>query len=224
MKLLIFDIDGTLTDTKQVDDACFISTFEKTYHTKLDNTDWASFENVTDLGLLRDLYFSKFGSLPNETEINRFRHLFLQNLQNALTKNPDRCKAVAGASDFIQFCAAQSTIKIAFATGGWSRTAQLKLTFANIFYDNIPFSSSDLHYRRQDILTNAIEQSKQQYQNKDFEKVIYFGDGVWDFKTTQSLKMPFIGVDIKKDNVLKNLGVKNIVDNFLNKELILNHL
>ena len=31
MKFVIFDIDGTLTDTKKVDDKCFISAFEKTF-------------------------------------------------------------------------------------------------------------------------------------------------------------------------------------------------
>jgi beta-phosphoglucomutase-like phosphatase (HAD superfamily) len=51
MKLLIFDIDGTLTDTKRVDDECFINAFQDEYGVILTNTDWTTFVNVTDTGL-----------------------------------------------------------------------------------------------------------------------------------------------------------------------------
>jgi phosphoglycolate phosphatase-like HAD superfamily hydrolase len=75
-------------------------------------------------------------------------------------------------------------------------------------------SSSDILFRRQNILLEAIEKSKHHYKTKTFDKIIYFGDGVWDYKTTSELEIEFIGVDIKDDKKLERLGVENIINDF----------
>jgi beta-phosphoglucomutase-like phosphatase (HAD superfamily) len=62
MTLLIFDIDGTLTDTKGVDDHCFMSAFQDEYAVELHNIDWANFKNITDLG--QDGHLRQLGVEP----------------------------------------------------------------------------------------------------------------------------------------------------------------
>jgi phosphoglycolate phosphatase-like HAD superfamily hydrolase len=214
MTLLIFDIDGTLTDTKEVDDDCFISAFLDEYKIALKNIDWTTFTNVTDYGLFLDIYSSAFNKKPTENDRLNFQRRFFEYLDIQLKSNPEKFKSVNGASNFINYCLEHTNFKIAFATGGWQYSANLKLQAAKIFNSEIPMSSSDILFRRQNILLEAIEKSKHHYKTKTFDKIIYFGDGVWDYKTTSELEIEFIGVDIKDDKKLERLGVENIINDF----------
>lgn len=214
MTLLIFDIDGTLTDTKDVDDDCFISAFFDEYKIELKNTDWSIFNNVTDYGLFIDIYNSSFNRMPTDAERLHFQKRFFEYVDNKLKSNPEKFKSVNGASNFIKYCLDHPNYKIAFATGGWHYSANLKLQAANIFNVGIPISSCDILFRRQDILLEAIEKSKHHYKTQTFDKIIYFGDGVWDYKTTCELEIEFIGVDITQDKKLEKLGVENVLNDF----------
>ena len=57
---------------------------------------------------------------------------------------------------------------------------------------------------------------------KGFETITYFGDGLWDFKTTQKLEINFIGVDSKNNGYLKDNGAKQVIKDFIEPEKILN--
>ncbi len=214
MTLLIFDIDGTLTDTKEVDDDCFISAFCDEYNIALKNIDWTTFTNVTDYGLFLDIYSSAFNKKPTENDRLNFQRRFFEYLDIQLKSNPEKFKSVNGASTFINYCLDHTNFKIAFATGGWQYSANLKLQAADIFNVGIPISSCDILFRRQDIILEVIEKSKYHYKTQTFDTIIYFGDGVWDYKTTSELEIEFIGVDINNDKKLETLGVKNIINDF----------
>lgn len=214
MTLLIFDIDGTLTDTKEVDDDCFISAFFDEYNIALKNIDWTTFTNVTDYGLFLDIYSSVFNKKPTENDRLNFQRRFFEYLDIQLKSNPEKFKSVNGASTFINYCLDHTNFKIAFATGGWQYSANLKLQAADIFNVGIPISSCDILFRRQDIILEVIEKSKHHYKTQTFDTIIYFGDGVWDYKTTSELEIEFIGVDINNDKKLERLGVKNIINDF----------
>lgn len=56
MKLIIFDIDGTILDSVNADDKCFIQTFKDLYQIDLTNADWNDFTNVTDTGLTNEIF------------------------------------------------------------------------------------------------------------------------------------------------------------------------
>ncbi len=53
MRYVIFDIDGTLTDTKAVDDKCFIKAFDQTFGIDISNQKWEDLQHVTDWGYHR---------------------------------------------------------------------------------------------------------------------------------------------------------------------------
>lgn len=214
MKLLIFDIDGTLTDTNNVDSQCFIKAFQDEFGIEINNTDWSTFKNVTDLGLLNDLFTENFGKPPKFSQLLSFQARFFSYLELSLIEKPEMFCEIAGASNFIDFCLLQSDIQIAFATGGWSNSAKLKLQAAKIKFESIPLSSSDFLISRQEILKDAIDKSIRQNRSNSFMNLIYFGDGVWDFKTTAELEIDFIGVDAKNDGKLKNIGATKIISGF----------
>jgi phosphoglycolate phosphatase-like HAD superfamily hydrolase len=221
MTLLIFDIDGTLTNTKEVDDKCFITAFQDEFKVTLPNTDWATFTDVTDSGLFTELFKSIFTIEPSEKEKQNFQKRFLSYLEAKLTSNQEGFKAVEGAIDFISYCQGYSNYKIAFATGAWHQSAELKLQTAHIYHRDIPLIGCDSHFRRQDILLEAIEQSKTPSDIKSFNTVIYFGDGVWDYQTTTELEIPFIGVDINRDKKLEKVGIQNVINDFVDIEKVI---
>ncbi len=214
MKLLIFDIDGTLTDTIGVDNECFISAFEDEFQVELAQTDWAKFKHVTDAGLFQELFENNFKKKPSLIERVTFQTKFFNYLQTNLVNNPERFNEVRGAKKFIERCLLHSAFKVAFATGGWGKSAKLKLEASDIPYLNLPISCSDQFISRQEILTDAVEQSSRQHDISSFSEVIYFGDGVWDLKTTAELGVRFIGVDSKGNGILKNLGARQIINDF----------
>lgn len=214
MKLLIFDIDGTLTNTKQVDDECFIATFEERYGVKLGEVDWNKFQNVTDTALFQDIYFSLFEKNPSQAEMEAFRWDFLKRFEIQFKTNPHLFQEVKGAANFLKHCETQRNIRVALATGAWRHSAIFKLMTADIPYQWLILSHADNFIRRHDIILDAIAQCKEKYSTDFFEHIVYFGDGKWDFETTRDLEIPFIGIDVKGDNQLINLGTKYVFPNF----------
>jgi phosphoglycolate phosphatase-like HAD superfamily hydrolase len=221
--LLVFDIDGTLCQTKEIGDDCFVELFEKKYQCDLTGIEWENFVNVTDTALYNDLYKMQFGSDANQMEMQVFKQAYYAALL-ALTKTKSECfKVVEGANDFLLYCQ-QNDIPIAIATGSWLDIALLKMNACGLQTQTIPISSSDDDDTRTGIVTSAIEKSEKQYHIEGFEKVIYFGDGLWDLKCCQALNIPFVGIDIDDNRKLHHAGVQYIYPNFKEKEKILKEI
>ena len=82
MKLLIFDIDGTILDSVNADDKCFIQTFKDLYQIDLTNADWNDFTNVTDTGLTNEIFQKWFNREPKKEEIENIKSYFKNLLKN----------------------------------------------------------------------------------------------------------------------------------------------
>ena len=54
MNLVMFDIDGTLTQTCAVDAACYVEAVMEVTGLRAISTDWASYRHTTDSGILDD--------------------------------------------------------------------------------------------------------------------------------------------------------------------------
>ena len=51
--------------------------------------------------------------------------------------------------------------------------------------DDYPFGNCDNFVSREDMVQDAIRQAKAQYMKEEFSEIVYFGDGVWDYKTAR---------------------------------------
>ncbi len=213
MKLLIFDIDGTLADTKKVDDQCFIQAFETCFDIDLSQQRWELLQNVTDWGITEEIILTNWNRLPNAVEYQKMKQLLVQKLKAAKESTPSLFQEVKGASSFFNHLKAQPNYAIGIGTGAWEESALVKLDAIGIDPSDIPFSNSNYFKTRAQITQHAIEQAKEKH-NTNFEKIIYFGDGEWDFKTCKQLGIPFIGIDILNDGKLKKLGAKTVFQNF----------
>src|SRR5438132_14176538 len=98
MKLVMFDIDGTLTQTYQADEACFVQALREIFGFTDINTDWASYPHCSDSGILEALFQLRLGRSPLRTEISTFQAHFVSLLTDAIAIQP--FNPLAGARDF----------------------------------------------------------------------------------------------------------------------------
>ena len=220
MKLIIFDIDGTILDSVNADDKCFIQTFKTLYQIDLSTANWNDFTNVTDSGLTMEIFENRLNRTPLPEELTTIKSHF----KNLLSEHVGQFSEIDHAFSFIQILSENPEFEIGFATGGWKETAELKCNSVGFNLNDFIFKSSNDHYNRAKIIELVIEAALDKNEISEFESITYFGDGLWDFKTTAELGINFIGVDFKNNEKLKNAGVEKIIKNFSTPEMLLNWL
>lgn len=220
MKYVIFDIDGTLTNTKKVEDKCFMQAFEQTFNIDIWNQKWESFSNVTDWGITEEIIENTKQRKPNRTEYAQMISNFTTRLKAEKERDITQFKEVEGAKAFFYELKEIKEIQLGIATGSWEKSALIKLDSIGIEVNDICFSNSDYHKSREAITQDVINQLRNKTK-KSPHQVIYFGDGKWDFKTCQNLGIDFIGIDIERDEKLTKMGAKTVFQNYKNKNEIL---
>jgi len=95
MRLVIFDIDGTLTQTTKADEECFVRSLADVCGFSDVDTDWSRYKHATDSGILHEIYEAHIGRSPSPDEISQFRQHFVDLLAQASSEAP--FAAVAGA-------------------------------------------------------------------------------------------------------------------------------
>lgn len=220
MTTIIFDIDGTLADTKAVDDKCFIQAFLETFNIDLGQQDWAVLQNVTDWGITEEIIQTNHNRLPSTSEYQQMKSCLFEKLATTLEKDNSQFQAVDGAIAFFDFLKNETDHPVGIATGAWEQSALIKLRGIGLNHKNIPFSNSDFFKSREDILKHAIRQTREKHPDSTND-ILYFGDGLWDYTTCKNLDIRFIGIDILNDGKLRKAGAEFVFPNFLDIEGIM---
>lgn len=220
MTSIIFDIDGTLADTKAVDDKCFIQAFLETFNIDLGQQDWSLLQNVTDWGITEEIIQTNHNRLPSPSEYQQMKSYFFEKLETELEKDPAQFQAVEGAIPFFNFLRNETDHPIGIATGAWEQSAFIKLKGIGLDHKNVCFSNSNFFKSREDILKHAIQQIHEKHLNST-KDILYFGDGLWDYTTCKNLDIRFIGIDILGDGKLKKVEAEFVFSDFLDREGIM---
>jgi len=200
MKYIIFDIDGTLTDTTHIDDQCFTKALEDIFNFKDFNTDYGHYEHTTDSGIIGQLFMERLGRTYTEEEREKFITYFCSLLEQEYAKCPDCMKEISKAGKVLSELCSQENISVGLATGGWRESAMFKLSCAGINIAGCAAASfaQDASARR-DIIGHTIRKMDELHGCKtDLSSVVYVGDGNWDYQATQQLGIQFIGIDNKR--------------------------
>ena len=215
MKLAIFDIDGTLTNTNSIDDECFVRAFSEVHGIADLDTDWAAYPHTTDSGITLHAFQQKFGRNPEETELDNFKGRFVNMLKARQESNSSNFAEVAGAALAIDMLKREADWAVAIATGCWRESALLKLTAAGIDTDGLPAAYAEDGISREDILKSAVWQSLAQYRVSSFERIVSVGDGLWDVRTAGRLNFAFLGVGCGESAArLRQAGAKHVIEDF----------
>jgi phosphoglycolate phosphatase-like HAD superfamily hydrolase len=190
MHLVMFDIDGTLTETMKVDEECFVRSFKDVFGFADVNTDWSHYPHTTDSGVFHDVFTSRIGRSPTAQETSQFRQHFIQLLAAASSQSP--FTPVAGADRLLSRLAQGGSHRVSLATGGWGDSARLKMASAGMCFDDHPAASADDALDRESIMRLSRQRAAERYGR--FGSTVYVGDGVWDARACRGIGIPFIGI------------------------------
>jgi len=188
---VIFDIDGTIIDSTVEDDRIYReSVLQVLGDVRLRNR-LTDYDPVTDSGILLQILADN-GLPADKGTIDPVMTTFFDRLQ-AHIDAVGPFKALPGARSVIERIANSEKHRLAFATGGWRRSAMMKLSSAGFDIGAAPLATSDDAIRRADIMRIALSGLKE-----DCASVTYFGDGPWDERACHELNWSFqpVGPDL----------------------------
>ncbi|SFN31544.1 Phosphoglycolate phosphatase, HAD superfamily [Chitinophaga sp. YR627] len=200
MKYIIFDIDGTLTNTTEIDDLCYTQAIAETFGFSNFNTNYGHYENTTDSGILNQLSLERRNRPCTVTELENFIDCFCNLLERAHEKQPHYFQEIPKAGSIINSLVRNEDLRIGLATGGWKQSALFKLQCAGIDIEGCSAASfAQDAFARRDIIGHTISKmNKRHNTTPDLSDIIYVGDGNWDYQATLQLGIKFIGIDNKK--------------------------
>src|SRR5258708_24135660 len=99
MTLVMFDIDGTLTQTYEADERCFLQALREVFGFCDIDTDWAIYPHCSDSGILEALFQARRGRSPRPSEITSLQSHFVSLLAASASDQPSL--PVPGARGFL---------------------------------------------------------------------------------------------------------------------------
>lgn len=218
MNLAIFDVDGTLTRTSDVDDDCWVRAVRLAWGVDGISTDWASYRHSTDEGIAAEVMETHVGRAATRQDLDQLRDCFSMLIERETRDRPERFRAVPGADAILRTLPARGWMP-AIATGGWRRTALLKLRAAGVSVDGIAAAFADDAWPREEIIRIAALRASAAKGAMDasgdrasigsgaVERIVYVGDGVWDVTAARARGYGFVGVAMEpRAGVLRRAG------------------
>jgi beta-phosphoglucomutase-like phosphatase (HAD superfamily) len=183
---IIFDLDGTLIDSYDLDEQLYRKAVLLEVPGVKFRKSWYEYYHSTDSGILMEIL--KEFHLPvgpyHDSVRQRFGKLVKEHLQSSYN-----CKPIPGAAALLHKLQKTPNIEIGIATGGWRHTAKMKLEAAGLPLLEVPMSSGDDAHSRSEIMQICASRM-----GSSIAKFIYVGDAEWDLNAADELGWKFIGV------------------------------
>ena len=185
--LAVFDIDGTLTQTNDVDNECYLRAIRDVLGIDI-TPDWTDAPHVTDAALTSWICERYGGRSIRDDESSAVLARLLLYLEVALRDQPHRFSPIPGAPDVFSRLS-QHGWESVMATGAWSASAHLKLRAIGLDPERTPHATSSDAHTRVEILEIAVGRAAPRH-----TRIVSIGDGTWDVETARRLGWPFIGI------------------------------
>lgn len=221
-RLVIFDIDGTLCDTFNVDDECFCAAATEVLNAPVALSSWEGAPHLTDAGIAEWLWHQYLKRSPTVEELRAFADAYEFNLSRELQRAPHRFSVIRGVPSLLDRLFAEKW-DIAIATGGWSRLARIKLTAARI-PEELLLASSDDSPNRSEIFQLAQERAAKRH-GEFYSRIVLAGDGIWDVRVASTHGWCFLGVgkEARAERLLAE-GATAVVEDFSDLSRVLDLL
>lgn len=210
--LFLFDIDGTLTDSIPT----YLPVITKVLGDiglKDIDTDYDNYLHHTDLYALEYNYRRNF---DRETPKN-LRYEVDSLLEEELLKHP-AVPEIQGATALLQHLQSQD-IPFAYGTGAFPKATVVKMQGARVPFIPDVLATSLHNVSRVGFVKEAIKKSEVYYNRSNFKRIIAVGDGLWDLKAAQELKIDFLGVGLKNRETMLAHGCTHWVENYIDFDL-----
>jgi len=204
-KLIVFDIDGTLTDSLSVYHKAVIKSLKMMGIKEVD-TNFSNYKYHTDSYTVKFNYENYFKKAYTPTLLDQFENLIMDELKNHPT-----IAEINGAKKCVDSLL-KAGFSIAFATGSLPKPAILKLQQCNIWHHKSLIATSKISFAREPFVLRSIEMAKKYFNISAYDKIYSVGDGIWDLQTAQRLNLEFIGIGTRNKKELLELGCKTYFD------------
>jgi phosphoglycolate phosphatase-like HAD superfamily hydrolase len=191
MQLVMFDIDGTLTKSNDLDNESYLQALSEVFGFSEVSSDWTSYSHVTDACILREVCQLKLDRVPSVAEVEAFQKRFLELLTEGAATNI--INPIPGALRMLSWLLESSNHAVAYAGGGWTTPALFKIQSAHLPIQNIPYAFSDDDESREGITAIALARAEKHY-GRSFHNIVYVGDAIWDIRSAQKSGYAFLGI------------------------------
>ncbi|OAN18090.1 hydrolase, haloacid dehalogenase-like family protein [Photobacterium jeanii] len=198
MNLFLLDVDGTLVNSKVLDQRCLTQAISDVLGVTID-PDWSHYQNVTDSGVLDEI-LSKHQIDESRSLVHRkVEARYLELVRTEMATHPHAEYQIEGAKEFVSHLAQRADTHVAIATGGWESVAKLKLRTVGIDTSSLTFASSSDAISRTEIMALATFRAKQD-SGAVFERRVVIGDGEWNRNASRELGYDFVAVGHQVDH------------------------
>ncbi len=210
--LIVFDIDGTLTDSVTQHIQSFKETLIEMGVSEI-KSDFGTFKHHTDSFISKAIFESTVNREFLKTEFDLFEKGLTEKLSH------QQINEIAGARTLIEKLKYSKDYGFCFATGSLRKAAEYKLTSVGISFEDWQLVASDTIYDREGIVGKVIKNASDYYKTPKFERVISVGDGLWDLLTARELELEFIGVGLTNKELLIENGAQVVYKDLIEFEI-----
>lgn len=219
VNLLLFDVDGTLTDTSADDDRFFREALTESLPVDAGPVTigaWDQFAEVTHPAIAHDVITRACGRRAREGEVFAVRRAHTLKWQQALDAGAVTIRARPGAREIVEAARQRRQFSAAIATGGWGPTALLKLTVAGFPVNDLVIATADDSEKRVGILRTAEIFAAAGRSIPGFDAIVVIGDGIWDARAARAAHAGFVGVAEDPATIahLRSSGAAVVIPNF----------
>jgi phosphoglycolate phosphatase-like HAD superfamily hydrolase len=209
----VFDVDGTLCDTCDVDDEMFCLTSSADLGVPIDASSWRDSPHVTDTGISAWLSARYRGRAPTSVETAAFATSLERAFRAECDRAPARFAPIRGSRAFLSALEATGC-RYAIATGGRAQTARFKLEAAELPTEHLLASSDDSPDRA--VIFELAR--RRRLADGGEARAVLVGDGVWDVATAIRLRWGMVGVGVgERADRLREAGARVILPDFTDR-------
>ncbi len=243
MGLVIFDIDGTLTATQEVDESHYAEAIRQVLGITDISTDWGAYPHSTDEAICSHLIQERLGRSATRADLDLVRRRFGALLEQA---PQDQFRQIPGAITAIA-ALVRGGWTVAIASGGWSPTACLKLERGGFTWDSPPVLkecgrvseqvrptgvracafAEDAHAREEIIRIAATRLPVGLVAPTPDarglpRRGVYVGDGAWDVDAARKVGYGFVGLGVgARAKTLRRAGASAVFPDYLSLDSFL---
>lgn len=191
--LIVFDIDGTLLHSVAPHQIAFLDALRAVGLTRPD-TNWNGYRHHTDSWIYREVFRGHRGRAPEPEEFAEFDRKLAELFAARIGGEP--LAVLDGALDFVRRLFDEPEVAVVFATGGLSAVTEMKLRSVGLEAPAGSVATASDHTYREHVVREAVHRAiaSREPGGAGFDRVIAFGDGLWDVRAALALGFEFVGV------------------------------
>jgi phosphoglycolate phosphatase-like HAD superfamily hydrolase len=222
----VFDVDGTLTRSSDLDDCMFTRTARELLGLAQISLDWSTYPHSTDDAIAASLIAQARGRPASRAELDAFEAHALAVLRQELVARGG-VEAMPGALQVLNVVRAAGW-RTGIATGCWRRSALLKLDAAGICLGDVGAAFADDAWPRGEIIARAVERALaigEQDSRITPAGVVYMGDGTWDVRACRTSGYRFVGIaEGSRAAALRQEGASTVLAGYADERAFLEAL